>query len=71
MIAPLGTLVFLGLLWLLTVGGAAVVEGNGAKIMAALKGRSRPAPNIAQMRIRVRAGAPASTRAMPPLRAAA
>jgi len=38
MIAPLGTLAFLGTLWLLVVVGASVLEESGAKIAAALKG---------------------------------
>ena len=40
MIAALGTLAFLATLWLLVVVGAAVLEESGAKIAAALKGKS-------------------------------
>jgi len=40
MIAALATLVFLTTLWLLAVVGAAVLEGSGGKIRAALRGRS-------------------------------
>ena len=39
MIAAIGTLVFLGTLWVLIVVGAAVLEESGAKIAAALKGK--------------------------------
>ena len=38
--AVLGTLPFIATLWLLVVLGAAVLEESGAKIVAALKGRS-------------------------------
>ena len=40
MIAPLGTLAFLATLWLIVVLGAAVLEESGARIAAALKGKS-------------------------------
>ena len=39
MIAAIGTLVFLGTLWVLIVVGAAVLEESGARIAAALKGK--------------------------------
>ena len=39
MIAAIGTLVFLGTLWVLVVVGAAVLGESGAKIAAALKGK--------------------------------
>ena len=57
MIAALGTLVFLGTLWLLVVVGAAVLEESGAKIAAALKGASvsRAEFESAPVRLRVRA----------------
>ncbi len=42
MIATLGTLPFLATLWLLVVLGAQALEESGAKIAAALKGRSLP-----------------------------
>ena len=71
MIAPLGTLVFLGLLWLVVVLGSAVLEGNGAKIIAALEGRSRPAPTSARTKIRIRARGAVTKCSTPPLRAAA
>ena len=73
MIAALATIVFLSTLWMLTVVGAAVIEANGARILAALKGRSvspalstRPvrmrhqrfaAPHPARIRARQRAAA--------------
>ena len=44
MIAALGTLAFLATLWLLVVLGAAVLEESGAKIAAALKGKSAHRP---------------------------
>ena len=40
MTAVLGTLPFIATLWLLVVLGAAVLEESGAKIAAALKGKS-------------------------------
>jgi hypothetical protein len=40
MIAALGTLTFLATIWLLVIVGAAVLEESGAKIAAALKGKS-------------------------------
>ena len=47
MIAALGTLAFLATLWLLVVVGAAVLEESGAKIAAALKGKSPHQPAVA------------------------
>jgi hypothetical protein len=38
MLAPLTTLVFLSVFWLLVVVGAAVLEESGARIAAALRG---------------------------------
>jgi len=55
MIAALGTLAFLGTLWLLVVLGAAVLEESGASIAAALKGRSRQQqPAFARARFHTR-----------------
>jgi hypothetical protein len=57
MIAALGTLPFLAVLWLLMVLGAAALEESGAKIAAALKGHSPALPSICfpQARFRERA----------------
>ena len=55
MIAPLGTLVFLATLWLLVVIGAAVLEESGARIGAALKGRSLRQASFSLPPVRVRA----------------
>ncbi len=38
LMAPLGTLPFLGTLWLLMILGARILEEDGGKILAALKG---------------------------------
>lgn len=54
MMAPLGTLAFLATLWLLVVLGASVLEASGAKIAAALKGKSHHRPSVAPMRMRPR-----------------
>jgi hypothetical protein len=55
MIAALGTLAFLATLWLLVVVGAAVLEESGARIAAALKGRTlQPAASLTPMRLRAR-----------------
>ena len=67
MIAALGTLVFLGTLWLLVVVGAAVLEESGAKIAAALKGTSVSRA----VRLRVRATVRKPMRANVEWRAAA
>ena len=65
MIAALGTLAFLATLWLLVVVGAAVLEESGAKIAAALRGKSIQSPlYIAPVRLRTR-------RLQKPLRASA
>ena len=53
MIAALGTLVFLATLWMLAVVGVAVLNSSGAKILAALKGRSA-APAIVTRPTRMR-----------------
>ena len=71
MIAPLGTLAFLATLWLLVVVGAAVLEESGAKIAAALKGRSVRPPAVAPVRVRSRARLQKPMRATPRWRAAA
>jgi hypothetical protein len=55
MIAPLGTLAFLATLWLLVVVAATVLEESGAKIAAALKGRSgRSSLALSPVRVRTR-----------------
>jgi hypothetical protein len=54
MTAALGTLPFLGTLWLLVVMGAAILEESGAKIAAALKGRLPHQPSPALLRFRTR-----------------
>jgi hypothetical protein len=72
MTAAFGTLAFLTTLWLLVVVGAAVLEESGAKIAAALKGKSmEPKPAIVAARIRVRTRAQQPMRAEPRWRAAA
>lgn len=71
MTSALGNLVFLSTLWLLVIAGAAVLEESGAKIAAALKGKSR-APQIAvQSKGRMRIRWPQPMRAKPQWRAAA
>ena len=71
MIAPLGTLAFLATLWLLVVVGAAVLEESGARIAAALKGKS-PQPQMAvPVRVRGRGRLQQPMRAKPRWRAAA
>jgi hypothetical protein len=58
MIAALGTLPFLATLWLLVVLGARVLEEDGGKILAALKGTPQHLPaNDAGIRGRTRARA--------------
>jgi hypothetical protein len=73
MIAALGTLAFLATLWLLVVVGAAVLEESGAKIAAALKGKTMPRPelSVTSVRTRTRLRLRAPMRAQPHLRAAA
>ena len=72
MTAALGTLAFLTTLWLLVVVGAAVLEESGAKIAAALKGRSmEPKIAVVAPRIRVRTRTQQPMRAEPHWRAAA
>lgn len=55
MIAALGTLVFLATLWLLVVVGAVVLEESGAKIAAALKGKSLELRTVGAVPVRGRA----------------
>ena len=72
MIAALATLAFLSTLWLMTVVGALIFEHSGAKILAALNGRSMdPALHTAPVRLRHRERERTAYRAMPRLRAAA
>ena len=73
MIAALGTLAFLGTLWLLVVIGAAVLEESGAKIAAALRGQSRTGSRIAfaPARMRTRMGGQSPMRVQPRWRDAA
>lgn len=66
MMAAVGTLVFLGVLWLMVVVGAAVLEESGAKIVAALKGKTAASPaTFAPVRVRTR------SRLQQPMRASA
>ena len=62
MIAALGTLAFLGTLWMLVVVGAAVLEESGAKIAAALRGEPMPNPVLALKSTRSSAAATSYTR---------
>jgi hypothetical protein len=55
MTAALGTLVFLTTVWFLVVVGAAILEESGAKIAAALKGRSAPVRSFHTLSVRMRA----------------
>ena len=71
MLAALGTLAFLATLWLLTVVGAAVLEESGAKIAAALKGKTHPVPVAVPVRVRSRARVERPMRAAARWRAAA
>ena len=73
MIAALGTLPFLAILWLLVVLSAAILEESGAKIAAALKGRSAAhrSGQLAPARMRTRAWLRQPTLAPPTWRAAA
>ena len=71
MMAAMGTLVFLTTLWLLVVVGAAVLEESGAKIAAALKGRSRHRQTLVPVRARVRLRLQQPMHAKARLRAAA
>ncbi len=72
MFAVLGTLPFLATLWLLVVLGAKVLEESGAKIAAALKGKTRHHPLVEGRSIRMRIRRPqAAIYAEPRWRAAA
>jgi hypothetical protein len=71
MIAPLGTLAFLLILWLLTVVGAAILQESGSKVAAALNGKPvRPSISLSPVRVRARLRA-RPTRAAAQWRAAA
>jgi hypothetical protein len=63
MIAALGTLPFLATLWLLVVLGAQVLEESGARIAAALKGKTWPETGTTVFRMRLRT----SPRVSPPV----
>ena len=73
MLAAFGTLAFLATLWLLVVVGAAVLEESGAKIAAALKGKTalQPEFSVSSVRTRTRLRLRAPMRVQPRLRAAA
>ena len=72
MTAALVTLVFLAILWMLIVVGAAVLEQSGAKIFAALRGRSMTTVATRPVRVRFERHRPArAVRANARLRAAA
>ena len=71
MIAPLGTLVFLTTIWLLVVLGATVLEASGAKIAAALKGKTMDRQVVVPIRVRTRARIQKPMRASARWRAAA
>ena len=72
MTAALGTLVFLTMMWLLVVIGAAVLEESGAKIAAALKGNSAINPvQTMPVRMRIRPRLRQPMRATAELRVAA
>jgi hypothetical protein len=57
MTAALGTLTFLATLWLLVVLGAMVLEESGARIAAALKGKSPHRP-VVRLSVRIRTRRP-------------
>ena len=71
MIAPLATLAFLGTLWMLVVVGGAVLEESGARIAAALKGKTAHQPIFVPVRVRSRVRQQKAMRATARLRAAA
>jgi hypothetical protein len=73
MLAALGTLPFLAVIWLVVVAGASVLEESGAKIVAALKGEAaaHASANIVQLRARRRVPTPQPTSAAQRWRAAA
>jgi hypothetical protein len=70
-LAVLGTLPFLAILWLLTVLGAMILEESGEKIAAALKGTQAHQPVLVTPRVRVRARPQPLTRGAERARAAA
>ena len=71
MIAPLGTLAFLATLWLIVVVGASVLEESGARIAAALRGKSAQRQVTVPVRVRARSRFQQPMRAKPRWRAAA
>jgi hypothetical protein len=72
MIAAFATLVFLTALWMLVVVGARVLEENGSKIAAALKGQSiAPTLTTSPIRLRLRHRELGAYRYNPRLRASA
>jgi hypothetical protein len=72
MIAPLGTLAFLATLWLLVVLGASVLEESGARIAAALRGKSAQRQvTVVPVRVRARSRFQQPMRAKPRWSAAA
>lgn len=71
MIAPLVTLVFLVSIWALVVVGAAILERNGDKIAAALKGTFAPRQMLVPIRVRTRSRLQRPMRATARRRAAA
>jgi len=71
MIAPLGTLAFLATLWLLVVVAASVLGESGARIAAALRGKSAHRQINVHGRVRARSRLQQPMRAKPRLRAAA
>ena len=71
MMAAFGTLVFLSTLWLLVVAGASVLEESGAKIAAALKGKTAEQRVFIPVRVRARSRLQRAMRAKPRWRAAA
>ena len=75
MTAPLATLAFLAILWLVNLVVADMLDRGTGKIVAALKGRSplATAPSIRPIAVRVSQRSPAApaARVQPQLRAAA
>ena len=75
MLAPLATLAFLAIFWLVATIGAAMFGTNGRKIVMALKGQSllATAPSIRPIAVRIslRARPQRTLRAQPRFRAAA
>lgn len=71
MIAPLATLAFLATLWLIVVLGASVLEESGARIAAALRGKSPSRQIIVPVRARSRSRFQQPMRAKPRWRDAA